>query len=169
MKKKITIIFTLLIIAGFVYSESIGVVNTQKVINESLRGKQAKSKLENFMKTKQNYIDNLKKQIVSLERSLNSPVLNQSAREKKALELQNLKTKIKRYAEDSQKEFQVKYNKEMKKMIDEIMPIIQTIGKAKGFKVILNHNPQVPIILYADKTIDITNDVIKAYNSKYSK
>jgi len=169
MKKKITIILTLLIIVGFVYSESIGIVDTQKVINDSIRGKQAKSKLENFMKAKQNYIDNLKKQIANVEKSLNSPVLNQSAREKKALELQNLKTKIKRYAEDSQKEFQIKYNKEMQKMIKEIMPIIQTIGKTKGFKVVLNYNPQVPIILYADKTIDITNDVIKAYNSKYSK
>ncbi len=169
MKKTLTLFITFFLLAGFIYSETIGVVNTQKVINESIRGKQAKTRLENFMKTKQKYINNLRSQIKSIEKSLNSPVLNQDAREKKALELQGLKTKLKRYAEDSQKEFQIKYNKEMQNMIKEIMPIIQDIGKTRDFKLILNHTPQAPIILYVDKTIDITNDVIKAYNSKYSK
>lgn len=151
-----------------VYSETkIGVINPQKVVTETIRGKQVKAKLEKLGEEKQQKIKGMEDAIKQLEKELMSPALNAEAKEKKASELQSKRVNLKRYVEDAQKEFQGKYQKEMATMYREIMPIIEKIGAAKSFTIIFDLSNSG--VSYFDKTIDITNEVIKAYDQKYSK
>ena len=76
-------------------------------------------------------------------------------------------TKLKRLIEDSRRDFQVQYQKEMAKLRDQIMPVIAEIGKAQNFSIILDITTSG--ISYFDKTIDITELVIKAFNAKSGK
>lgn len=151
-----------------VYSQAkIGVINPQKVVSETIRGKQVKAKLEKLGDEKQQKIKGMEDAIKKLEKELMSPALNADAKEKKAVDLQGKRVNLKRYVEDAQKEFQGRYQKEMQTMYKEIMPIIEKIGAAKGFTIIFDLSNSG--ISYFDKTIDITNEVIKAYDQKYSK
>ncbi len=168
MKKTLVIVLTILAVSVTGYAQAkIGVINPQKVVSETIRGKQVKAKLEKLGDQKQVEIKGMEDGIKKLEKELMSPALNADAKEKKAVDLQNIRTNLKRFVEDAQKEFQVQYQKEMQTLYKEIMPIIEKIGAAKGFTIIFDLSNSG--ISYFDKTIDITDEVIKAYDQKYSK
>ncbi len=168
MKKTLVIVLTIVALSVVAYAEAkIGVINPQKVVSETIRGKQVKAKLEKLGDDKQQQIKGMEDAIKKLEKELMSPALNAEAKEKKAADLQGKRINFKRFVEDAQKEFQARYQKEMQTMYKEIMPIIEKIGAAKGFTIIFDLSNSG--ISYFDKTIDITNEVIKAYDQKYSK
>jgi outer membrane protein len=167
MKKTFIVVLTLLVAASFVYSQTkIGVINPQKVIAETIRGKQVQEKLKKLSDEKQQKIKGIEEEINKLEKELMSPALNADTRDKKSSQLQDKRTALKRFVEDAQKDFQGEYAKEMQNLTKEIMPVIEKIGSEKGFTIIFDLNNSG--ISYFDKAIDVTDDVIKAYNAKIS-
>jgi Skp family chaperone for outer membrane proteins len=72
---------------------------------------------------------------------------------------------MKRYREDATREMQIKSQKELNTLRKDIMPVIEKIGKEKGFTLILDLSTAG--IAYFDKTVDITQEVISAYDKKY--
>ncbi|MEN8221986.1 MAG: OmpH family outer membrane protein [Acidobacteriota bacterium] len=166
MKKTLILTITILTLAFYTFGEvKIGVINAQKVIASTKRGKEIQAKLENYGKSKQKKVEVMQAEIKKLEASLQSPALNESTREKKTLELQTKKTNLKRYYEDTQKELRRKYQTEMQTLQKEVMPIIDKIGKSKGFTLVFDLS--IAGISYFDKTIDITEIVIKEIDSIY--
>ncbi len=166
MKKTLILVVTILTLTLFAFSEvKIGVINAQKVIMSTKRGQQIQKKLENIGKSKQQKAQTMQVQIKNLEKALQSPALNNASREKKTLELQAKKTNLKRYVEDTQKELRRNYQKEMQILQTEVMPIIDRIGKSKGFTVIFDLS--IAGISYFEKTIDITNQVIKEIDAQF--
>ncbi len=168
MKKTLVLIFTIFTLGAFICAETkFGVINPEQVILKTIRGKQVKQKLEKLAKEFQQKTIKKENEIKKLEKDLVSPALNRETRERKAAELQNKKTYLKRFAEDSRKEWQAQWTKEMRKLTNEIMPIIENIGKSKNYTLIFDYKNSG--ISYFDKTIDITNEVIRDYDLKYSK
>ena len=53
----------------------------------------------------------------------------------------------------------------MQKLQKEVMPIIDKIGKSKGFTIVFDLS--ISGISYFDKTIDITDVVIKEIDTRY--
>lgn len=167
MKKTLVVVLTLFVVASFIYPETkIGVINPNKVISETIRGKQVREKLEKYSNGKQAQAKTMEEEIQKLEKELMSPALNNDTREKKALDLQNKRTNLKRFLEDAQREFNTKSQKELQALYKEIMPIIEKIGVAEGFTIIFDLSNSG--ISYFDKTIDVTDKVIKAYDVKIS-
>jgi len=168
MKKTLILTITILTLAFYAVAEvKIGVINAQKVIASTKRGKEIQAKLENYGKSKQKKVEAMQAEIKTLETALQSPALNESAREKKAVELQTKKTNLKRYYEDTQKELRRKYQSEMQNLQKEVMPIIDKIGKSKGFTLVFDLS--IAGISYFDETIDITELVIKEIDSSYNQ
>lgn len=166
MKRALIIGFVLVSMTAYVCAEvKIGVVNPQKILVETIRGKQVKDNLEKVSKAKQADIQKKESAIKNLEKELMSPALNQETRERKATDLQTLRVQLKRFVEDSQKEFQRSYQREMQTLYKEIMPVIQQIGKNEGYTIILDLSSAG--VSYFDIAIDITDSVIKAYDAKY--
>ncbi len=166
MKRALTIGFVLASMTLCAYAEQkVAVVNPQKILATTIRGKQVRARLEKISEAKQVEIKKMEATIQKLEKDLMSPALNQDTREKKAAELQTHRVNIKRFVEDSQKEFQRNYQKEMQTLYKEIMPVIQQIGKAQGFTLILDLSSSG--VSYFDPAIDITDTVIQAYDTKY--
>jgi outer membrane protein len=96
-----------------------------------------------------------------------SPALNDDTREKKGLDLQTKRKDLKRYVEDAQNEIQRESQKELVELEKAVMPLIDQIGKSKGFTIIFDITR--PGIVYFDQAIDITPEVIKAFDEKSSK
>lgn len=166
MKKRVFLAFTILTMSLFVFAEvKIGVINAQQVIMNTKKGKEVTSKLEKLGKGKQNKIESMRNDIKKLENDLLSPALNSQTRESKSIELQRKKTDLKRFIEDAQKEMQIKSQKELNDLRKDIMPVIEKIGKEKGFTLILDLSTAG--IAYFDNAIDITKEVISSYDQKY--
>ena len=165
MRKLLTFIVVMLMV-GYVFGQvKIGVINPEKVIRNTTRGKVSLQEMDNIRSAKQKRINQMQNEIKAIQKELQSPALGASARETKSMQLQNKQTKLRRYVEDSRREFQAKYQKEMEVLRKEIMPLITKIGKAQGFTLILDIGTSG--IAYYDQTIDITDLIIKEYNIKY--
>ncbi len=164
-KKTLFSIFSLLILNLFAFSQvKIGVINSDKIMQESKRGKQALVKLENMNKSKQQKIQSLQNEIVTLRKELGSPALNADTRQKKTQQLEDKQINLQRLVNDAKTEMQREMQKEFLAVNNDIMPIIHQIGKSKGFTMILDLNNSG--VIYFDNSIDITADVIKEADVK---
>ncbi len=166
MKKVLSFVVILVVLTVVTYAQAkIGIVNPQLVLKNSLGGKAFMKKMGDKDKEMTAKFQKMGEEIKKLEKELASPALNNETREKKAEELRTKQTEAKRFYEDSKRKFQKMYQKEMNVLLKDIMPIVQNIGKSKGFTVIL----EIQNVAYFDKTVEITADVIKAYDAKFKK
>jgi outer membrane protein len=166
MKKSFILIFTLLTLSLFVFSQvKIGIINAQEIIEKTKKGKEVQVKLENLQKQKQQQLEGMQKTIKQLQKELESPALNRDTREKKTRELEDKRIDYNRFIQDTQKEMQVRSQQELLALQKEIMPLIQQIGKAKGFTIIFDMTSSG--IAYFDETIDVTAEVVKAVDAKF--
>jgi outer membrane protein len=164
-KKTLFSLFTLLISSLFAFSQvKIGVINSDQIMQESKRGKQALAKLENMNKSKQQNIQSIQNEIVKLRKELGSPALNTTTRQNKTQQLEDKQINLQRLVNDTKTEMQREMQKEFLAVNNEFIPIIHQIGKSKGFMLILDLNNSG--VLYFDNSIDITAEVIKEADAK---
>lgn len=165
--KKLLVLFlgVLFVSSGMVFAEiKVGIINPEKVVRNTTRGKAVLKKLEDLSKSKQAKIKEMAGEIEKLEKEVMSPALNTETRERKAVTLQDNKTRYQRFVEDSTRDFQNSYRQEMSKLQKEIMPIIAEVGKAMGYTLILDVSSSG--ISYFDPAIEITDQIIEAFNKK---
>jgi len=165
MKKNLFLIFALVALTTFVFAEiKIGIINPQVVLQNSVKGKEAIERLKSLQLSKQKKYEAMQKEIDALEKETMSPALNQEARDKKTLDLQNKRVEIKRFAEDAQKESMTAQQREFESIQRGLMPIIEKIAKADGYSLILDLNTAG--VTYFEPAIDITEKVVKAYDAQ---
>jgi outer membrane protein len=165
MKKSLFLIIALVALATFAFAEfKIGIINPQVVLQTSVRGKEAIERLKALQLSKQKKYESMQKEIDALEKETMSPALNAEARDKKAQDLVNKRTEIKRFAEDAQKESMGAQQKEFEKIQGELMPLIEKIAKADGYTMILDLNTAG--VTYFEPGVDITDKVVKAYDAQ---
>jgi outer membrane protein len=165
MKKNLFMVFALVVLSTFVFAEiKIGIINPQAVLQNSAKGKQAIERLRSLQLSKQKKYEGMQKDIDTLEKDSMSPALNQEARDKKAMELQNKRVEIKRFAEDAQKESVAAQQKEFESIQRDLMPIIEKIAKEDGYSLILDLNTAG--VTYFEPAIDITDKVVKSYDTQ---
>lgn len=164
MKKNLFLILALIVLTTVAFAEfKLGIINPQAVLQSSTKGKEAIERLKALQLAKQKKYDTLQKEIDALQKEAMSPALNQEARDRKASELQNKQTDIKRFAEDAQKESMAAQQKEFEKIQADLMPIIEKIAKENGFSLILDLNTAG--VTYFEPAIDISDKVVKAYDA----
>lgn len=166
MKKSLILVFTILTLSFFMFSEvKIGVINAQEIIAKTKKGISVQKKLENMQKAKQQKLEALQNVLKQLQKDVASPALNADARGKKQREFEDKQIQYKRELQDAQKEMNEATQRELAALQKEIMPLIQELGKSKGFTLILDMTGSG--IAYFDQTIDITADVVKAVDAKF--
>jgi len=166
MKKSSTLIFMILTLSIFVFSEvKIGVINAQEIMEKTKKGNQVQKKLENLQNAKRKILQAKQQELEKLEKELNSPALNADTRARKTRQVQDKRIELQRMVEDARKEMQQESQKELFALQKEIIPLIQEIGRLKGFTLILDMAGTG--IAYFDQSIDITAEVIKAVDAKF--
>jgi outer membrane protein len=165
MKKTIILMMAIFLLSVFAFSEiKIGVINPQKIMDNTKKGLEVQKRLQKLQGEKQKQGQAMQEEIKKLEKDLLSPALNNEARQKKTVELQEKQKALRRFAEDARNEFTQAYQKELAALEKEILPLIENLGKQKGFTVIFDVTTTG--IAYFDQTIDITDEVIKAIDTK---
>lgn len=143
----------------------VGVINSQDILENSTEGKKVIAQLQDKDKRTQDELARMDEETRKLETKLNTQRLTLSEESiiQISSDLEKKRTERKRYAEDSMRDFQELQVRLFNKVQNELMPIIQQIGKEKGFDVIFDLVKSGAI--YFNPTIDITDEVIKKYNA----
>ncbi len=145
----------------------VGVVEFQRLFENSEAGKDIKEeitaqgkKMEAELKEKGAEIEELKKR---LERE--ALVMSKEMREEKEREFRIKVNDIKTLQKKYEAELQGMQRKLMAGIQSETLAIVEEIGKAGGYLLIMDKRG----VLYSPSTIDITDEVIKKYNAQYVK
>ncbi len=155
MFKRIMVVITLVVLAGFTFESSIanaevqkvGVLNLQKVLLESKAGRKAKDVFEKRMKELQGKFKAEQESLVALQKEIEKKSSAWS-KDKKASKIRELQL--------GQRELQVK-SEDAQKELEPILKMLQTVvdsyGQKNGFSVILDSKVAV---LYADPSTDVS-------------
>jgi len=141
-------------------------VDIQRAVNDSNAGKEAKKAITKDVEKFQRLVADKQKELQTLKESLDKQVLMMTpdARANKEKEYQNKLREFQRWGEDSQNEVNQKRMEMERNISVALIKVIQKIGADEGYTVILEKNEN--IVLYASKSIDITDRVIKAYDAQ---
>lgn len=144
---------------------NIAVIDMPRAIQSTSEGKKAKTELETeFEKKKKEFQgqeNNLKKMGEDLEKK--KSVLSQEALEKKQNEFQEEMMKFREKVQKSQADIHKRQQELTEPIVIKMKKVVDRLAKEKNFGLVLELTPG---ILYADKSRDITDDVIKAYEKE---
>ncbi len=145
----------------------IGVIDLQKILETSIAGKsiqnelkKQKQQMESDLKKKGTEIEKLRKRL-ERESMVMSKEMRQEKEREQRIKINDFKTLQKKYRSDLQKlEGQL-----MNQLQKDVKVLVDSIGKKKGYLLIVNKFN----VLYSPKSIDITDDLIKKLNAKTGK
>jgi outer membrane protein len=144
----------------------LGVVDMQKAIQTSEKGKKAKAQLEKEFNAKKSELQKeetkLKKD--SDEFSKQASVLSEEARNKKGMELQERIQKHQAAMMKAQNDIQQKEAELTSPIVTALRDIIKDLAKKKNYTVVLEKNENT--VLYSLDKDDLTSEVVTAYNKK---
>lgn len=160
--------FFIIILFSMGYAQQttkIGVVNANEVLEKSAEGKRIIAQLEDKNKKNQNDIAKMDDEIRNLQTKLNTQrlTLTQEAMMNLNSDIERKQTQRKRFAEDSNREMNELSARLFQKIQNELIPIIQQIGKDMNLDVIFDLSQSGT--LYFNPTIDLTEEVIKRYDA----
>jgi outer membrane protein len=165
--KKIILVVSLLFIASSAFAAGgVAFIDLQKALNLSNAGVKAKAEIGQQVKKYEAKVTAEQDALTEMKKELEkqSVLLSDDARAKKEREFQQRAKEFQRFTKDIQEELQQKDADFTKRIIDEILKQTRKIGKEKGFGVVLEKSESS--IIYGDSSVDLTDDVIKAYNAE---
>ncbi len=142
----------------------IGFVNSMEVLYGTDEGKQALDKLNKMMQEKQgqfdtqkNELDKLKDDLAQKERNLNP-----QTRQEMATSIAEKEKALTRFQEDAQAEITRRRDEIMGTIGEKAMKIISDYAEKNSFGAIFVKDQQ--IVTYVAAALDVTPEIIKAYN-----
>jgi len=160
--------FILLATALLAQSPSIklGVIDVERVISESAAGKESFMKLKKFSDKKMEDAKKFEDELATLEKQLSEQKFLLSDEKLKDMQkaFEEKQINYRRFKDDSERELKAAREEELKKLEDKIFPIINKLGKDQGFSLIFNKYNSG--LVYADDGVDITDDILRQFNTQ---
>lgn len=152
-------------VANSYAADKVGIVNMQKALTESKKGKAAKAALEKEVEEKRKKVeaDRAEIQKASEEFQKKSAVMSEKARTQKGTELQTKIAAFQELMQKSQAEVQAREAELTKPIIDGIKAVIPDIAKKNKVELAFEENTSG--LLFTAEKVDLTDEVIKAYDS----
>ncbi len=167
MIKKIAITIFLAMVflsVSFAQQPKIAFIDSNRVLQESIGGKEVLKQLNDLRTKKQNEYNAKLKEITDLRNKYSTQrfALSEDALQKMLSEIEQKETALKRFQEDAERELANLQARLLKKLQDEVNPIINKLGGEGNYTLILDLATQG--IIYYDKKADITDELIKRYD-----
>lgn len=142
----------------------IGFVDIDRAANESTEGKKAIVRLKDLMDDKQTAVNEKGKNIEKMKADLEkqAAVISADAKRAKIEEIERMDRDFQRMLSDVNLELEKKRRELTETIYKDIIEIIEKIAREEKYDAILP--PQS--VLYANKSLDITDNVIKKYNEQ---
>jgi len=169
MIKKITI-FSLLIGMVFISSlafaqaeQKIGYVNLSKAFDEYQKTKDFDKSLEKKGDIKQEQREQLVKDIRKMRNELD--LLNKKVKAEKEKDIDEKIKSLQDFDLEAKQGLTKERDDMVRDILKEMNDVIQQYGKKNEFSIILNDR----VMLYGDKILDLTDNIIKILNNDYEK
>ena len=164
--KTVSAIFLFLLLAVPVRGQEgvkIGFVDLDRALNESKAGRSALEKLQAKVKETKTSLLNEKQDLERLRSDIDKKglLLKEGERRNLEKEFQRRVRNYQREMRDSQEELNQRKNELMADILKGLEKIVKEIGKKDKFTLILERGQ----VLYTDQGVDITDTVIKHYDS----
>jgi outer membrane protein len=143
----------------------IGVVDPQRILQETDKGQQLSDTLNAFMKDRQALVELEQKELRNLENALRAQmtVLSQSARELKEEQFRQKMAAYQQKVADLNREVQEKQLELQSKFRREVGEVVAQIANDRNLGLVLEHGPSSGT-LYYQESWDISTEVIQALN-----
>lgn len=166
MLKRIVMLSVMLLMASSAFAAGeIAFIDLQKALNLSDSGVKAKAEIGQQVKKYEAKVAAEQQALKDMQKEMEKQavLLSDDARAKKEREFQQRAKEFQRFTKDIQEELQQKDADFTRKIIDEILKTARQLGKEKGYGIILEKAESS--VIYGDPALDLTDDVIKAYNA----
>jgi outer membrane protein len=146
--------------------EKVAVVDVQRVVNESIIGKAARSNMESQIQKAKVKLGNLQADLEKGKADLQKQagILSGSALEERKESLGKKQVEAQRVYQDMQEQLAKANDKEIRKVIEEIQKVIDELADDKDYTFIFERDRQS--VLYANPQLDITQEVVKILDKK---
>lgn len=144
----------------------IAVVDTQKIISDSIIGKAAKHNLEAQIKKGQTKLAAMKADFEKQKEEFakQAPVLSQSARESRQEELQKKQMEFQKTYQEMQEGLAKTNEAELSKVVKQVTEVVDDLADERGYTFVFERDRQV--VLFGSERIDITEEVQKILDKK---
>lgn len=146
----------------------IGVINVERLVQESALGKEAFARVKKLNDVKKDEGDKLSKELRDMEQKLadQGSAMADDKREALQKSYQEKAISFKRFQDDANRELEASQKKELGELERRVFPVINQVGKEKGYTIIFNKFQSG--LVYADDAVDVTDDVLKVFNTSVS-
>lgn len=146
--------------------ERLAIVDVQRVVNDSIAGKAAKSNLEGQINKAKLKLAGLKsefeKQKSELEKQ--STILSGAALEQRKEALGKKQVDFQRAYQDMQQELAKANDKEIGKVIKQVNEVVNELADKRGYVFVFERDRQS--VLFASGRLDITEEIISALDKR---
>ena len=144
---------------------TVGVINIQKVLVESKSGKEAKAAFDKELDAKRAMLSSKEKGAKAIDDDLkaNGAKMKADARKVKEDKLAEEIKDLRRMKQDTEEDLKKKDSELTSGILKDVLEITKKVGGERGYSMIMQAGPQ---IVYLDKSIDITDEVLKRYDSR---
>jgi Skp family chaperone for outer membrane proteins len=140
------------------------VIDVQRILAESEEGKKEIARIKKVQDERLQKLNLLEAEVQKLKDKLTDLGFSISEEERTKLQRQIEDKMIdgERYRKDADREIKSQFEDVFASFEKRIFPIIEAMGIEKGIQLILNKD--MPGLVWADKSMDITSDVIERFN-----
>jgi len=144
---------------------NVAVIDVQRVVTESDPGKEVMQKLRVLSDAKAQEGQTLQQDMAALQDQFNKQrfTVSEQRQAEMSKEIEDKQISIRRFQDDAQRELQEAQRRELGGLEERILPIINQVGQAQGYTLIFNKFQSG--LVYADETVDITDQVITMFNT----
>ncbi len=148
-------------------STKIGVIEVQRIVQESAIGKESLARVQKIQQAKQEDLTKRQKELRDLEQKIQDQgkALSEDAMEKLQKDYQAKAVELKRFQDDAQRELEESQRKELGDLEKRIMPVINDVAKEQGYQLVFNKFNS-GLLFADDRSVDLTEAVITKFNSQ---
>jgi outer membrane protein len=148
---------------------TVAVIDVQQIVQESAAGKEAMARLKKLTDEKMAEGRKLAEAHQALEKQLTTqgPTLSDEKRSELAKQIEDKEIEMRRFDEDARAVLDEARRKELDALERQIMPIINELGRELKLQLIFNKYQSG--LVYADDAVDITDQVLRRFNTRVTK
>ena len=171
MKRLVLMALMLAVMTGSAWAADIklGYLDMQRTLNTSEAGKAAKEQLQEKLKKYQEQVNLKQDELQKLKNDLEKQgmALTEASRAAKEKDYQQKLKDFQRFTKDAEEDLQARDGEFTKKILETLEKIVQEYGKKHNYSMIFDARSAG--MLYADTSVDLTEEILKALNAAQSK
>ena len=143
-------------------------ISLEQAVFTCEEGKKEFAAVQKFVDAKNIELENLRKEDESLKNQLSvqGSKLTDEARAELEEQIEAKDTALQRFQQDTQKEIDSRRVRVTSYIGKRMQPVIEKVAKEKGLNAVLIFNPSRDA--YVDPSLNLTEEIIKAYNQTYT-